>query len=97
MEKRKTLSEQAGSSQSDLSHCHLDYTNLRDLCCHVWHGGIQACVVTKNHIWECFFMQFGPVIDVHCPWYHQRPQGCLAFGPQPVTMVLSGDHAAIKA
>lgn len=98
MEKRKTLSEQAGSSQSDLGHTAILTLLIWDTYAATYGMvGSKPGLLPRTISGSVVFMQTGPVFDVHCSWYHQRPHGCPGSGPPPVAMLLSGDHAAIKA
>lgn len=91
--KRKTLTGQPGSSQSGMSHCHLNHANLSGLCNHLWHGDVHSSVVTKSHIRVCGPQAVRSCVDICCQWYNQSLLGCPGSGPQPVTMMLSGEGA----
>lgn len=96
--KKEKPSEQVGSSQSGLGHTAIWTIPIWEICAATY--GMVASktgLLPRTISGSMDLMQLGPVIDVHCPWYHQKQQGCLGSRPQPLTIVLSRDHAAIKA
>lgn len=65
------------------------YTGLSGLPCHLgswWHPGLAAA---EEHVWVHSPAVARVCVDIHGLCCHQKPQGCLCFGPPPVYMLVS--------